>query len=277
MTTFNLGVCTWALDRYDVLAAMRAAREKLDVSVAQIGFFGSDAVQNGSAEAISQAARALHMTVAGAFLGFDGEDYASISRVGETGGLAPDDRFRHRLDLLDHVAGIAVACHAPSVAIHVGTIPADRHSPLWEKLLHRVRDAAKRLADRGLRLLLETGREPAATLATFVRAAQLPNLGVNFDPANFVIYGTDDPVRAMSALKGLIELVHIKDAKASDRPGVDFGRRVPLGSGDAQIARVISKLRVAGYTGPLLLEGYSREPDSDGLRAEAGYVQSLLG
>lgn len=277
MSTFKLGVCSWALDRNDVIAAMRTAREALGVDVAQIGFFSAAAVRAASAEEIRRAADALGLTLVGAFLAFADEDYASIATVAGTGGLAPDDRLGERLELLERVAEIAAACSIPSVAIHVGTVPSEAGSSIRRMLLNRLRDAAARLARRGLKLLLETGREPAATLAEFIREAQSPNLRANFDPANFVIYGTDDPVRAVATLKGLIELVHVKDAKVSARPGVEFGRRVPLGSGDAQMARVISKLRVAGYGGPLLLEGYSREANVDGLRAEADYVRSLLG
>ena len=71
-------------------------------------------------------------------------------------------------------------------------------------------------------------------------------------------------------------LVHVKDAVRSSRPGVDYGRPAPLGAGDVQIARVVSKLRATGYGGPLLIECDTRETGPDAIRNAAEYLRSLL-
>jgi sugar phosphate isomerase/epimerase len=109
----------------------------------------------------------------------------------------------------------------------------------------------------------------------FISHVSAPNVGVNFDPANLTIYGTDDPVRAVSQLRGLIDIVHLKDAFSSARPGADFGRSAPFGTGQVQIARVVSKLRATGYGGPLLLEVKGADPVSE-IRAAIDYLRSML-
>ena len=127
-----------------------------------------------------------------------------------------------------------------------------------------------------LRLLLETGRESAEVLLGFLHAVGRSNVAVNFDPANFVALGTDDPARAVSQLKGFIENVHMKDATCSEQPGLEYGRPTPLGLGDAAIPRVVSKLRATGYTGPLLIERSGGASDLETIRHAVSYLRSLL-
>lgn len=99
---------------------------------------------------------------------------------------------------------------------------------------------------------------------------------MNFDAGKFILYGIDEPARAIGNLKGRIEAVHLKDSSRSAKPGVEFGRYQPLGAGDAQFVRVVSKLKVAGYAGPLLMELATVDGDIGALRGAAGYVGSML-
>jgi len=214
--------------------------------------------------------------IVGTFAGFEGEDYASIASIAETGGLTPDEHYRKRLEMIRRVGALSAATGCPFVAIHVGTVPAETDAPTWTKLIERTREAADMLASTGLRLLLETGREPVDVLTAFIDALERDNVAVNFDPGNLIVYGVDDPVRAVSTLRTRIENVHLKDAFRSSDPGVAYGSRASLGTGDAGIARVISKLRVTGYTGPLLIEGGGPQGSIGAIREAASYVRSML-
>ncbi len=99
---------------------------------------------------------------------------------------------------------------------------------------------------------------------------------MNFDAGNFILYGIDEPAGAIGTLRERIEAVHLKDSSRSAKPGVEFGRYQPLGAGDAQFARIVSKLKVAGYAGPLLIERATIDGDIGALRGAAGYVRSML-
>jgi sugar phosphate isomerase/epimerase len=57
---------------------------------------------------------------------------------------------------------------------------------------------------------------------------------------------------------------------------VDYGRAAAFGTGDVQIARVVSKLRATGYRGPLLLEVDTRESGLDAVRNAADYLRTML-
>lgn len=255
---------------------MEVIGRDLGLRVVQIGFFTQDSVRNANPAAIVEAARAADVTLAGAFVAFEGEDYTSISRIAETGGFTPNEAYAPRLAVTRSVADLAAAAGCPSLSVHAGTIPTDASSATYAKLLVRLREVADVAAQSGLRLLLETGRESADALMRFIDMADRSNVGISFDPGNFIIYGTDDPVAAVTKLRDRIELVHVKDAVRSSRPGVDYGRAAPVDTGDVQVARVVSKLRATGYRGPLLIECDTREAGLDAIRNAADYLRTLL-
>ncbi len=273
----DIGVCGWCINRHDVLRGIQTAGKQLDLRVVQIGFFTKSSLQTASAEAILQAVRAANVTIAGSFVAFEGEDYSSIERIAATGGYSPDDTYDARLRITREAAALTTALGCNTLAVHAGTIPTDPTSPIYTRLLKRTGEVADAVREHDVRLLLETGREPVDTLIGFMDAAGRENLGVNFDPGNLVIYGTDEPARAVSRLKGRIECVHLKDAIRSPQPGIEYGKTAPLGSGDAGIARVVSKLRSVDYTGPLLLEVRPSSGDLTGIRSAIDYLRSMSG
>lgn len=307
MSAFEIGVCSWCIDRHDALRAIAVAGE-LGLGAIQLGFFTKKAVEEAHASAILDALQRFEhkviakspspqpvvlplsspsvqegegdvsraLSVAGTFIAFEGEDYSSIERIAATGGFGFDDAYADRLAIVRKVASLTKAIGVSSVAVHAGTVPVDDSSLFYRNLIERVREVADVLAGSGLRLLLETGREPAERLLKFIKEVGRLNVAINFDPANFVVYGSDDPVRAVTQLKGMIELVHLKDAKRSAKPGVEYGKPAPFGSGEAEVARVISKLRATGYRGPLLLESDTREGGLDTLRGAADYLRSMF-
>lgn len=272
----TVGVCSWCIDRRDVVNAIEAATRQLDVDVMQLGFFTADAIDQANGEAIREAAESAGVTLVGTFLGFDGEDYSSIERIAQTGGYTPDHLYPTRLAQTRKAAELTAQLRCPSLSLHPATIPADAASPLYGKLVDRVREAADEVGASGVRLLLETGRESIDTLLRFIAQVGRATIGVNFDPGNLVIYGTDDPVDATARLVGVTEIVHLKDALRSPRPGIEYGQAAPLGQGDAQIPRVVSKLLAQGFSGPILVESRPPQGDHHGIRGAVDYVRSML-
>jgi sugar phosphate isomerase/epimerase len=82
---------------------------------------------------------------------------------------------------------------------------------------------------------------------------QMPNLKVNFDPANMLLYDMGDPLLAVEILAPEIRSVHVKDARRPKIPG-QWGEEVPLGEGEVNIRRFVRALKGIGYTGPLIVE-----------------------
>jgi len=276
MQPLAVGVCSWSIDRARPVETIRTAAERYGVRVVHLGVFDGLTPAHLSAAQIRTAAAEAGVEISGTFAAFRDEDYGNIAALGASGGYASDERFAERLDFTRRVADMATELGVGSVAIHVGTIPQDAGDARYAKLLVRGREATDLLAERRLELLLETGREPAEVLLRFVQDLQRENVRVNFDPGNFLLYGTGDPVQAVTALRPLIGHVHLKDAASSGRPGVDWGTEATLGSGQAQIARVVSKLRAGGYRGPLVVERTTGRGDPGDLAESIAYLHSLL-
>src|SRR4029078_12978853 len=80
-----------------------------------------------------------------------------------------------------------------------------------------------------------------------------PNVKINFDPANMLLYEKGDPIRAVEILGPDIRSVHVKDANVAKVSGT-WGDEVPLGKGQANIKQFIKTLKKVGYRGPLCIE-----------------------
>ncbi len=109
----------------------------------------------------------------------------------------------------------------------------------------------------------------------FLNDVNRPNLYVNFDPANMILYGCGQPLEALEKVGKYVRSVHCKDAKWSDQPGATWGEEVPLGIGDVDFRRFLLTLIHLGYEGPLTIE---REIPSDPERqkSEIGGAIHLL-
>jgi sugar phosphate isomerase/epimerase len=117
-------------------------------------------------------------------------------------------------------------------------------------VLAQVGDLAKAA---GVTVAFETGQETADLLRTTLDDLQSPNLKVNFDPANMLLYEMGDPIRAVEILGPDIRSVHVKDANRPTAKG-QWGEEVPLGRGQANIPEFVRALKRVGYRGPLCIE-----------------------
>jgi sugar phosphate isomerase/epimerase len=86
-----------------------------------------------------------------------------------------------------------------------------------------------------------------------IQAIGRPNVGVNFDAANFILYGSDDPLAALETLAPFVRGVHCKDGRRPERIG-QLGVEVPIGQGEVDFPQFLAALGQHGYTGPLIIE-----------------------
>lgn len=281
MQPLSIGLCTWSIDRENVIAAIEAAKRQLGVAVVHVGFFTEATLATADAAKIRAAAATAGVEISATFVGFEHVDRTSIASAERTGGMMPDELHETRAAMIERAASLSAAMGVPMLTTHLGAVPADRSSSAYATFLDRVKRAADVVGKHNVKLLAETGQEPPERLAEFIQAVDRPNVGVNFDPGNSMIYGNGDPVAAVTTLADKIMHVHLKDAARSAKPGQDWGREVPLGTGDANPARVVSKLRAKGYAGPLLIERRIAEGDTQDiiakrLRDDIDYLRSML-
>jgi sugar phosphate isomerase/epimerase len=113
---------------------------------------------------------------------------------------------------------------------------------------------------------LETGQEPAAVLLRFIQDVGRPNLRINFDPANMILYGTGDPIEAWKTLAPWVISVHAKDGDWPDRSAPEsLGSERPLGQGSVGMERFVQAVAASGFRGSLNVERET-EDQSERLR-----------
>jgi sugar phosphate isomerase/epimerase len=188
------------------------------------------------------------------FCGYPGESYESIPIVRRTVGLVPPATRAERLALTKQIAQFAAWLGAPGIGVHVGFISEDWESPEFAGTVDTVAEVADYCGERDLTVNLETGQETADTLLRVLETADRPNLSVNFDPANMILYGSGEPLEALRKVGRYVKSCHCKDATWSDRPGETWGLEVPLGKGDVGIPAFIATLKDLGYSAPLTIE-----------------------
>jgi len=160
-----------------------------------------------------------------------GEDYSTLASIRRTGGIAPDSTWKQNLKNFGQCAVIAKKLGLKLVTFHAGFLPPDESHPTFGKMLQRLETAADIFMVQNILVGLETGQETAPELAALLHKLNHPNIGVNFDPANMIMYDKGDPVKALHTLAPWVRQVHIKDAKRTKVPGT-WGQEVTVGSGD---------------------------------------------
>jgi sugar phosphate isomerase/epimerase len=136
--------------------------------------------------------------------------------------------------------------------LHAGFLPAPGE-PDRKAMLETLAEAGKLAAAKGITLCFETGQETAELLRLTLDELGSPNLKVNFDPANMLLYDMGDPIRAVEILGPDIRSVHVKDAIRTRVAG-EWGDEVRLGQGQVNIPEFVNVLKKNGYTGPLVIE-----------------------
>ena len=209
-----------------------------------------------AADAFLARTRAAGITVTCVFGGFDGESYADIPTTARTVGLVPEETRAARVQEMKEISDFAKLLGCDTVGLHVGFVPADRSSASYKGLIEVTRNLLDHVAANGQNLHLETGQESADNLLEFIHDVQRPNLFINFDPANMILYGTGDPIEALKKVGHLVRSVHCKDGKwaAPELRGKEWGCEVALGEGDVGMESYLRTLKDVGYLGPLTIE-----------------------
>lgn len=233
----------------EVVATVRS----LGVSCGQLGVHGGAVLDAATAQRWKGELDRQGVTVITVFAGFRGESYASIPICAQTVGFVPAATRRERELRTYEVSDFAKALGVAGIALHIGCMPSDTSHPDYVGVLELVRRVCDHCAGNGQTFALETGQESAEELLAFLRAVDRPNIGVNFDPANMVLYGSGEPIAALELLKDHLLTVHCKDGAWPEARG-EWGRETPLGEGDVGMDRYVSALQRIGYTGPLTIE-----------------------
>jgi len=268
----KLAVCSWSLYPAEpqVLMAQLQAVGIRRVQIALDPLRVSPEVWGGLPEVCAGNGVEL---VSGMF-GAAGEDYSTLESIRRTGGVVPDATWPENWRNIQAAAAIAERLGLKLVTFHAGFLPHDPGDPRLQTLLQRISLIADLFAAKGIDLGFETGQETAETLGAFLQKLGRPNVGVNFDPANMILYDKGDPIAALQALGPWLKQCHIKDAVKTKVPGA-WGREVPVGAGEVDwqaFLRTLDKLR---FRGNLAIEREAGEQRVADIRAAREYLEEI--
>jgi len=246
-----LGVCSWSL-QVGSIAELKTLLGQLGVNVAQVACGDPHHANWEEGDGMPKAALESGIVMTGAMLGFPGEDYTTPQTIKKTGGFGdPADRPA-RLERLGWALERTLALGLKDLMLHAGFLP-EVDDPDRSAMLDVLGQAGQLAAEKGVTLAFETGQETAQLLRRTLDDLKSPNIKVNFDPANMLLYDMGDPIKAVSILGPDIRSVHVKDARRPKTPG-QWGEEVPLGQGEVDIPRFVRALKEVGYAGPLVVE-----------------------
>ncbi|QVL30578.1 sugar phosphate isomerase/epimerase [Telmatocola sphagniphila] len=247
----KIGVCSWSLQVHSI-PELKGFLDRLGIELVQIACGDPHHAAWDEGETMPAAALKAGFKMGGAMLGFPGEDYTTPQHIQQTGGFGdPKDR-PERLERLKWACQRTCELGLTDLMLHAGFIP-EMGDPARKSFLETLGQASQIAAERGLTLAFETGQETSTLLRATLDELQCPNLKVNFDPANMLLYDKDDPIRAVELLAPDIRTVHVKDANRPTVKGT-WGEEVPLGKGQVNIKLFLQTLQKVGYQGSLFIE-----------------------
>jgi sugar phosphate isomerase/epimerase len=250
-----VGVCSWSL-RVDILQVAEAMK-KLGIEHIHLAL---GPALHSQPDKYLNAVRQQNWAITSTMIDFPQEDYSSLESIRLTGGIVPDDCWDSNRKSFFEAARITAELGVKYLSMHAGFL--DHSDPVYAgKLTDRIKCLADAAAEQQVTLLLETGQESAEQLRHFLEKLNHPAVGVNFDPANMILYDKGEPIEAVRTLSPWIKHVHIKDAVRTTRAGM-WGTEVPWGQGQVGGERFLQVLQQIRFKGALAIE---REAGDDRL------------
>lgn len=210
--------------------------------------------------------------VSALWCGWSGPCEWNITQGPVTIGLVPA-AFRHkRMETLMKGADFCAEIGVEDVITHVGFIPNNPHDTDYIGLVGALRHVAIHCLRNGTNFLFETGQEAPVTLLRTIEDIGTPNLGINLDPANLIIYGYGNPIDALGVFGKHVRNVHGKDG-TYPASGWQLGSETPIGQGQVNYPEFIKTLKGIGYDRYITIE---REISGEEQKADILAAKTLL-
>lgn len=247
----RLAVCSWSLQPSTPEDLINKVRDTgiRRVQLALDPLRDQPAIWGNTADLFAGAG----LTIASGMFGCVGEDYTTLDTIRQTGGIVPDATWEQNQKNAKASALTARQIGIKYITFHAGFIPHEAADPSYKKMLDRLKVIAGIFGAEGITLGFETGQERATDLMGVLNALSLPNVGVNFDPANMLLYDKGHPIEALRMLGPWVRNVHIKDANRTNVPGT-WGSEVPAGTGEVDWKAFFATLRDIGFKGDYVIE-----------------------
>lgn len=242
-----VGVCTWSLKNN--VEDLNLLREKMGIDCVHLAL---KPLMEKNDAAFLKMVQDGGWKITSTMVGFPQENYSTLESIKKTGGIIPKENWEDNKQRVIEAIELTRTLKVEYLSFHFGFL--DFSSSTY---MNEFKDKVKFLADKAgeseVTILMETGQETASELRRFMTEMNHLALGVNFDPANMILYGKGNPLEAVEILIPWVRHVHIKDAIASSVPG-QWGKEVLWGTGQVNSGRFLGKLKEFGYNGALAIE-----------------------
>ena len=206
-----------------------------------------------------------------------GEDYSTPGTIRSTGGIIPDHTWATNWEHIQNLADCATQLGVPMVSFHCGFIPECTTDSSYRTIIKRVQMIADLFATKFAgSLLFETGQEQSLELLHFLQAVDRESVGINFDPANIILYNTGEPIEALTTLIGHVRQVHLKDALRPTVAG-QWGEEVPLGKGHVRWQDFFEILKKSPFSGKLIIEREAGSERAKDIQQALSFIKPFLG
>ena len=172
------------------------------------------------------------------------------------------------------IAEIANELNLKLVTFHAGFLPHEELDPNFKKLMSRIEQIAELFSKKNIDLGFETGQETADTLKLFLEKLNRPSVGVNFDPANMILYSKGDPIEALNTLSPFLKQCHIKDATTTKEPGT-WGEEVIVGTGEVDWPAFFTSLQELGFEGDCCIEREAGDQRIIDIKTASEFVSTI--
>lgn len=269
----RLGVCSWSLRAGSPSELVDAVRS-LGLRSIQLHL---DPIRSWQwrPDEVASRLRVAGIRIASGMMGFAGEDYSTLETIKNTGGVRLDGHWAENLKHAEGNAIIAARYGISLVTFHAGFLPHDRKDAVRGVMIERLRMIADAFAARNIAVAFETGQESAETLLEVLHDLERPSVGVNFDPANMILYGMGDPIDALAKLAPRVKQIHIKDATPTTQPGT-WGTEVRAGTGAVDWKKFFAVAKEKGIVCPCMIEREAGEERAADIAAARDVVLPLM-
>ena len=255
MTTSNLSrlaVCSWSLQPVSADDLFQKL-EAIGLKRVQIALDPIRENAGGAWNDFPDQCRARGVTCVSGMFTTVGEDYTTLESIRATGGVVADKMWEENWRRIQRDADLAAWLGLRLVTFHAGFLPHEEGDPQFARVLERVERISNLFTSRKITIGFETGQETAATLKRFISSLHCADIGVNFDPANMILYDKGDPITALRQLGPWLRQCHVKDARRTAAPGT-WGAEVAVGSGEVDWPVFFRTLRDLHFNGNCCLE-----------------------
>jgi len=250
--------------------------KELHLSVCQLSGWSSEFWTETIANQVRKEAEKENVRITALWAGLPGPATWDFIDGPATLGLIPAAYRDRRTETLKQAGLFAYNVGAPAIITHLGFIPENPSDPVFHEVVIAVREIARQLQNSGLEFWFETGQETPVTMLRLIQAVDMPNLGINLDPANLILYGKANPIDALDVFGSYVRNIHAKDGLYPTDP-MKLGQEVKVGQGRVRFPEFARRLNEIGFTGEFIIEReISGEQQRRDITETVTYLKNLL-